>query len=189
MHYTTFATDWGTFGFVTLRGRVVATMLPQDDGDIEFDLKQNWPDAVEDPTALPRFRKQVVDYFNGKRIDFDVAIDLSDLPPFRAEVLEACRAIPHGSTASYGDLARAVGRPDAARAVGGAMATNPVPLVIPCHRVIRSDGSFGGFSSPRGILQKKSMLALEAAATNVARTANPVERGGRKRKPMAVAGH
>ncbi len=189
MNYTIFATDWGTFGFVASRGRVVATMLPQDEDELRFNLGQDWPDATEDPTALPHFRKQVIDYFWGRRIAFDAAIDLSDLPPFRAEVLEACRAIPHGATASYGDLARAVGRPGAARAVGSAMGSNPLPLIIPCHRVIRSDGSFGGFSSPRGIQQKKQMLALEAAASAATTSVRSRVGGGRNNTAMAMAGH
>ena len=188
MDFTIVSTDWGAFGFVTRRGRIVASMLPQGEADLRRVLGKGWPDTTEDPTALPRFRRQVVDYFAGKQIVFDVSIDLSDLPPFRAEVLEACRLIPHGTTASYADLARAVGRPGAARAVGSAMATNPVPLVIPCHRVIRSDGSFGGFSSPRGVQQKKALLALEAESSNITPPRTSAEGGGRKRRATALVG-
>ena len=105
----------------------------------------------------------MTDYFAGKPTKFAVDIDFTDHPPFREAVLRACRRIPYGKTASYADLARAVGKPRAARAVGTAMAHNPVPLVIPCHRVVRSDGSLGGFSTPRGVKEKKRLLLLEGA--------------------------
>ena len=110
---------------------------------------------------MPRFRQAVVDYFDGKRIRFSIEIDLSRLPPFHQMVLEVCRRIPYGQTASYADLARAVGHPNAARAVGGAMARNPLPLVVPCHRVLRADGSIGGFSSADGVDEKARLLRLE----------------------------
>lgn len=102
------------------------------------------------------------EYFNGRRADFS-EIDC-ELPPqgtFAGKVLRACRTIRYGRTQSYGELARRIGRPDSARAVGAAMGRNPIPLVIPCHRVICSDGRMGGFSAPGGLKLKRRMLAME----------------------------
>lgn len=163
MTFTIFETSQGKFGFVARGRRLVATFPPRPESRIRRAILERWPEAVEVHDALARFRKQVIDYFKGKPTRFDVELDLSGLPPFREAVLQACRRIPHGKTASYGDLARAAGKPGAARAVGGAMANNPLPLVVPCHRVVRSDGSIGGFSSSEGIKEKKRLLRLENA--------------------------
>lgn len=167
MDYTLFPTAGGTFGFVAERGRLLATFLPESVGRLRKRLAGEWPDAVEHPDALPAFRKQVEAYFMGERSTFSVEsikIDLSHFTPFQQSVLEACRNIAYGRTASYADLARAVGRPGAARAVGSTMARNPLPLIIPCHRVLRADGSLGGFSSREGVAEKKRMLSLEQDA-------------------------
>jgi methylated-DNA-[protein]-cysteine S-methyltransferase len=99
------------------------------------------------------------EWVEGRR--FTVPLDLSGLSPFHRRVLQATRRIPYGRTATYRDLARRVGRPRAARAVGQAMARNPVPLVIPCHRVVAAGGGLGGFSG--GLDLKRRLLALEDA--------------------------
>lgn len=164
MRYDIFDTAWGAFGLVTRGERLVATYLPQPVGRIRRDIHESWPDAVEAKDLLPKFCRQVVAYFAGKKTIFDPKVDLSDVPAFRGEVLRQCRRIPYGKMASYADLARAAGNPKAARAVGGAMANNPIPLVIPCHRVIRSDGSLGGFSSYRQTELKARLLRLEQVA-------------------------
>ncbi len=167
MQYSVFETAWGFFGFVTRGKRLVATFLPRRAQVIQRAISLSWSGADEAPNLLPRFRRQVINYFAGKARRFDVEIDLTELPPFRQAVLTMCRKVPYGKTASYADLARAVGKAGAARAVGGAMAGNPLPLVIPCHRVLRSDGSLGGFSSPQGTKEKKRMLILECACPDV----------------------
>ena len=164
MHYAIFDTAWGAFGFVEHNKRLIATFLPRARQEIIRAIRASWPDAIEAPDALPRFRQAVVDYFEGKRTRFPIEIDLSGVPPFHRSVLAACRRIPYGQTASYADLAKAVGKPNGARAVGGAMARNPLPLVVPCHRVLRADGSIGGFSSARGVEEKTRLLRLEGAA-------------------------
>jgi methylated-DNA-[protein]-cysteine S-methyltransferase len=98
-------------------------------------------------------------------VDFsDVACELPGERTFGGLVLLACRRIPYDQTSSYGELARKIRRPDAARAVAGALGKNPLPLVVPCHRVTYADGSLGGFSAPGGVDVKRRMLALEAAA-------------------------
>jgi len=162
-HYTIFNTTWGAFGFVERYGRVLATFLPRARREIVRSIRSSWPDAVEASDSLPHFRRAVVDYFEGQRIRLSAKIDLSTLPPFYRTVLEACRRIPYGQTTSYAELARVVGKPNAARAVGGAMARNPLPLVVPCHRVLSAEGSIGGYSSTRGVDEKTRLLRLEGA--------------------------
>jgi methylated-DNA-[protein]-cysteine S-methyltransferase len=105
--------------------------------------------------------QQIADYFAGRRRDFDLPLDLSGLSDFTRTVLETLRHVPVGSTVSYGQLARRAGRPGAARAVGGAMAGNPLPIVIPCHRVIGSGGRLVGYSGGRGVETKEWLLEFE----------------------------
>lgn len=166
MHYAIFNTAWGAFGFVERNKRLLATFLPRKLQEIKRAIRASWPDAIEASDPLPRFRQAVVDYFEGKRTRFPIEIDVSSMPPFHQSVLAACRRIPYGQTASYADLARAVGKPNAARAVGGAMARNPLPLVVPCHRVLSADGSIGGFSSTNGVDEKAGLLRLENVAVD-----------------------
>ncbi|MDO8632233.1 MAG: methylated-DNA--[protein]-cysteine S-methyltransferase [Phycisphaerales bacterium] len=154
-------TAWGPFGLIlSPDGRVAATFLPQVEKSLRRVIRRAFPQAVasDAPASL---RRQIEAYFRGRPTQFNVELDLDSFPEFRRRVLEACRRVPFSRTCSYADLARAVGSPGAARAVGGAMANNPVPLIVPCHRVLRSDGSLGGFSSPRGTSQKLQMLLLE----------------------------
>lgn len=161
MQFCTFNTEWGWFGLVASDAGLTATYLPRPEKETRRRIQRDWPDARESPTMMPLLRQQVIQYFAGKKTAFTVDLDLVRIPPFRAEVLKACRRIPHGKTASYADLARAVGNESAVRAAGGAMAKNPMPLIVPCHRVLRSDGGLGGFSSPEGVKEKQRLLELE----------------------------
>jgi len=104
---------------------------------------------------------QVQEYFNRQRRVFDLPLDLSGLSEFRSRVLREAQRIPYGKVTSYGELAQRIGQPQAGRAVGGALAHNPIVLVIPCHRVIDSSGQMHGFSSPGGINTKADLLRLE----------------------------
>lgn len=161
--FNVFETAWGAFGYVAEGTALVATYLPGlTKGKLQRRLRNSYPGITSVADLLPQFERQVRRYFDGGPARFGESIDLSGVTPFRSQVLQACRRIPYGKTASYADLARAVGRAGAGRAVGSTMATNPLPLVIPCHRVMRSDGGLGGFSSPRGVDQKRRMLELEA---------------------------
>jgi methylated-DNA-[protein]-cysteine S-methyltransferase len=101
-------------------------------------------------------------YFAGERVDFaSIALDLGGVGPFHRKVYDRARSLGWGQTASYGDLARQAGSPGAARAVGQAMGHNPVPVIIPCHRVLTSGRRIGGFSAFGGALTKQRLLALE----------------------------
>ncbi|MHC4405360.1 MAG: methylated-DNA--[protein]-cysteine S-methyltransferase [Planctomycetota bacterium] len=102
-------------------------------------------------------------YALGARDAFDdVEVDLGPSTEFQREVLECCRQIPYGETLTYGELAARAGRPGAARAVGQCMAANPIPLVIPCHRVVASGGRLGGYSAAGGVPVKRRLLEMEA---------------------------
>ena len=111
-------------------------------------------DAIEDIVALLR----------GEASDLStVALDMDGVPEFHRRVYDAARAIPPGGTLSYGDIARRVGAPGAARAVGQALGRNPFPIVVPCHRVLAAGGKIGGFSAQGGVATKRRMLAIESA--------------------------
>lgn len=111
---------------------------------------------------LKALQTMVEVYAKGRRVPFgDIAIDLGDLTPFRKEVLQACRTIPYGETRTYKELAEQVGRPNSVRSIGTCMAANPIPIIVPCHRVLASDGSLGGYSAPGGTEMKSLLLQME----------------------------
>jgi methylated-DNA-[protein]-cysteine S-methyltransferase len=114
------------------------------------------------PGRLDPVARQLSDYFDGTLREFDVALDLRLATGFRRAVLQHLSEIDYGRTESYTQVAAASGSPRAVRAVGTACALNPIPVVVPCHRVVRSDGSFGGYRG--GPEAKRTLLALEAGA-------------------------
>lgn len=115
------------------------------------------------PVAARRIAEQargeLMEYFSGRRIEFTVPVDLARLAPFQDKVLRATARIPFGEARSYSWLARRIGHPRAARAVGTALGRNPVPFIVPCHRIVRDDGSLGGYGL--GLPLKRSLLLLE----------------------------
>ena len=118
--------------------------------------------AEPEPAVFADLQSRIVAYFEGKEVDFsDVPVYLEGQGEFACKVLEACRKVGLGQTVTYGDLARTIGRPTAARAVGGALGRNPIPLIIPCHRVIGMHGGLCGFSAPGGIAYKDRLLRHE----------------------------
>lgn len=116
---------------------------------------------VEDQTRLAEYRRQLRQYFEGARTRFSMDLDLGRLTQFQRRVLAAAAAIPVGEVRTYGQIARTLGKPKAARAVGQALGRNPLPIVLPCHRVIASDGSLGGYGG--GLERKRQLLQLEGA--------------------------
>lgn len=117
------------------------------------------PRVLHAPGRLDDAARQLEDYFTGRRRAFDVPLDLRLSAGFRRHVLDHLRTIGYGHTESYSAVARAIGQAGAVRAVGSACATNPVPLLVPCHRVLRSDGTLGGYVG--GLGAKQALLALE----------------------------
>lgn len=106
--------------------------------------------------------RQLAEYLRGERRAFELPLAPGELPPFRRRVLAELARVPYGATVGYGELAARCGRPGAARAVGNAVGRNPLPVVVPCHRVVRSDGSLGGYGGGRR--RKRELLRLEGAA-------------------------
>lgn len=125
-------------------------------------LRRHAPAAEVREAWAPNRRAvaQILEYLEGKRRRFDLALDLR-ATPFQRAVYEALLAIPYGETRTYAEIARAVGRPRAVRAVGAANGANPLPLVVPCHRVVASGGKLGGFGG--GLALKRRLLAMEHA--------------------------
>ena len=164
--YAVFPTAWGPMGAVARGGELTSVILPHYQADdLESVIRFEHAGAARDDEAFTSFIELCRAYFNGQAVAFDdVACRLPAESSFGGKVLRACRAIPHGQTTSYGQLAKQIGRPDAARAVAAALGKNPLPLVIPCHRVTYADGRTGGFSAPAGPNQKQRMLDLECRA-------------------------
>jgi methylated-DNA-[protein]-cysteine S-methyltransferase len=119
--------------------------------------------AERDPAALAVIVAQLQEYFSGARREFELELDLSRSTPFQQSVLQAAKRIPWGAVWTYGQVARAIGKPGASRAVGQALGRNPVPIVIPCHRVVAGDGGLGGYSGGGGLESKKWLLRREGA--------------------------
>ncbi len=117
------------------------------------------PDWIYNEQALAVVCEQLQEYFAGTRKEFDLSLKLSGTE-FQVSVLEALQDIPYGQTASYGAIAKQIGRPKAVRAVGAANGRNPIPIVVPCHRVIGSSGDLTGFGG--GLDTKEALLRLEA---------------------------
>ncbi|MGZ4389243.1 MAG: methylated-DNA--[protein]-cysteine S-methyltransferase [Gaiellaceae bacterium] len=118
------------------------------------------PRLLRVPSRLAEVRRQLEEYFAGTRHEFDLPVDLH-APAFQEQVLRELALVPYGELATYGELARRIGRPRAARAVGGALNRNPVPIVLPCHRVVGATGALVGYAG--GLDRKRALLALEAA--------------------------
>ncbi|MCL4169638.1 UNVERIFIED_CONTAM: hypothetical protein GTU68_000483 [Idotea baltica] len=106
----------------------------------------------------------MVELIDGRRRSLaDVLIDLGDVPPFDAEAYAVARTIEPGEVLTYGAVAKRLGQPGGAQAVGGAMGRNPIPIIVPCHRVIAADGELGGFSANGGTATKRTLLEIEGA--------------------------
>ncbi|NNL65262.1 MAG: methylated-DNA--[protein]-cysteine S-methyltransferase [Myxococcales bacterium] len=123
-------------------------------------LRAQVPDArlVEDPAANESARTQLLEYLAGERLHFELPLDLR-ATPFQQAVYDELLAIPYGETRSYADVARSIGKPKAVRATGTANGANPIPLIVPCHRVIASGGGLGGYGG--GLPLKRKLLAME----------------------------
>ncbi|MFH1883865.1 MAG: methylated-DNA--[protein]-cysteine S-methyltransferase [Planctomycetota bacterium] len=165
-----FKTKWGYFGLAGTEYALYRTQLPGPKPEkIKSILLKNLPipnrvSSIEfDKTFFRPLQEQIAAYFEGACVNFsrDIPLALDGLSSFGISVLTTCRDIEFGQTITYGRLAKKSGRPNASRAVGSVLAKNPLPLLIPCHRVIRSDGKLGGFSAPGGTNLKKRLLLHE----------------------------
>lgn len=160
----TLATPLGTARlFGTARGLLFVALPGELRGTVDGWLRRAARESpsVGDAAALGEAAEQLTEYFAGERREFTVAIDWRGTP-FQRAVWEAVRGIPYGETRTYGEVAAALGRPHAARAVGGANGANPLAPIVPCHRLIGGDGALRGYGA--GLPTKRWLLALERGA-------------------------
>jgi methylated-DNA-[protein]-cysteine S-methyltransferase len=154
------------FGTLLLAGTprgLVRVGLPNQDADalLEDLARRVSPRVLEAPTQLDRARRELDLYFEGKLTDFDLPLDWQLSRDFRRRVLRAIARIPYGQTRSYTQMARSAGNERAVRAAGTACGSNPLPLVVPCHRVLRTGGALGGYGG--GLPMKEGLLRLEGS--------------------------
>ena len=162
--YVVFETKWGYVGLAGSESALCRTCLPGPALEtVESQLLKNLPGAQFDRRFFKTLQEQITAYFEGSCVNFSTKIPLAldEFSAFSRLVLSECRNVEFGRTVTYCELAKRTARPSASRAVGGVLARNPLPLIVPCHRVIRTDGKMGGFSAPGGIELKQRMLDLE----------------------------
>lgn len=154
-------------------GRLVTVATPRGLARIAYELENGGLDSILDdvalklspaivelPARLDPVRRELEEYFDGRRRDFGVALDWAlTAPGFRRRVLQQCARIPFGATSTYKQMAVAAGSPKAFRAAGGALGSNPIPIVVPCHRVLASGGGLGGYTG--GLERKRLLLSIE----------------------------
>lgn len=161
-HYCLIETRMGHVGLAGENGKLTHCTLPIPSREDALDsIKAGLSNgAVEDEAAFGDLPGKLRRYFDGERVDFSgVAVDVSGFGRFHAAAVLAAQRIPYGTLVTYGELARMAGNEKAARAAGSAMGANPMPIIIPCHRVIASGRRIGGFSA--GLEWKRSLLELE----------------------------
>ncbi len=146
---------------VSERGLCSVGFDPEPDEELERLARQFGPRVLRSPKALDRVRSELDEYFTGRRRAFDLELDLRPTPDFHRRVLAELSRVEYGRTTTYGALAAQVGSPRAARAVGTVMNRNPLPIVLPCHRVIGASGSLVGYGG--GLERKEWLLRLEGA--------------------------
>ena len=165
--YTLFDTAVGRCAIAWSERGISALMLPEADDDATRKrlLRRigNAPETTP-PASIQQAVAAIQSLLQGERTDLsNVAVDLDGMPDFNLQVYEIARKIPAGETLTYGDIAKRLGDVQLSRAVGQAMGQNPVPVVVPCHRVVAAGGKTGGFSAPGGSQTKLKILAIERA--------------------------
>lgn len=166
METTIFDTALGEFGIGWTDAGVARVQLPGlDRAALLQRINRDDARAGEPTRAIAAVINGIEDYAEGEAVDFSaVALDLSGVPAFNRRAYDLLVRIGWGATTTYGALARELGDVTLSRAVGAAMGANPIPLIIPCHRVLASDGKPGGFSAPGGAISKLRMLVLEGVS-------------------------
>jgi len=164
LKYIAFSTDTGWIGILSSAKGLLGTTLPQRSAQ---EACQLLGDSVSYTTWSPHLFDDLMERlricFSGHRTTFPDKLDLSRATHFQREVWEITRLIPYGETRSYAWVAEQIKKPRAMRAVGQALSKNPLPIIVPCHRVVASDGKLGGFSG--GVEMKRYLLSLEASAS------------------------
>ncbi len=156
---------WGTLTAAATDRGLVRLAFPEEPLDEVLDrlAAKLSPRIVEEPTRFERVRRELDEYFSGRRRDFEVPLDRVLMSAFAKRVLAATSAIPYGSVSTYTEMATAAGSPRGSRAAGNALGSNPIPVIVPCHRVLRTGGNLGGYGG--GLDRKRWLLELEGALT------------------------
>jgi methylated-DNA-[protein]-cysteine S-methyltransferase len=163
MYYTIIDTELGKMGLVGSGHGLRQVILPQPSvGAVQELIMRGFPGAIADANRFGDLPSRLGRYLNGEHVSFNDELDVNGASAFRRAVWAAARSIPYGQTCSYGWIAWQIGNPRALRAVGQALAKNPLPIVVPCHRVIGSDGSLTGFEG--GLGMKRRLLEIEASS-------------------------
>ncbi len=165
-----FHSPWGWMGLAESSKGIQAIVLPKRskravESDLRAQLCGAWEQGVS--SQLDAARRQLLDYLDGERAIFDVPLDLSHGTSFQRQVWRTLQRVPYGKLRSYQWIAARVGGPHYARAVGNAVGANPLPIMIPCHRIVAHDASLGGFSG--GLPMKRKLLSLEGTLTQLLR--------------------
>jgi methylated-DNA-[protein]-cysteine S-methyltransferase len=144
---------------VTERGVCRISFDPDAEDELDRLAERAGPRVLRVARRVDPVRRQLDEYFDRGRRAFELDVDLAGIAPFQQEVLRELLGVPYAETSTYGTLAAQLGRPRAARAVGGALNRNPVPIVVPCHRIVGSTGNLVGYAG--GLERKRALLALE----------------------------
>lgn len=153
-------TNWGLI-LITFSDEGISSLNLPDDVSLNM-TDDNTHAMVSDRGDYENIVSLLKDYFSGRHVDFSsVKIDLSTCTPFFRDICRVAQSIPYGEFRTYGELAEIAGRKGTARAVGRVMAANPLPILIPCHRVVSSDGTLTGYSASGGLKTKKRLLVME----------------------------
>ena len=165
--YTSVDSPLGRLLIAATRRGLVRVAFADEDSDavLETLARALSPRIVETPAPLEPVRRELEEYFAGRRRNFEISLDWTLIGGFRRRVLRATSAIPYGGVLSYGEIAAEAGSPRGSRAAGNALGANPIPIVIPCHRVLRSGGALGGYGG--GLERKRLLLELEGAPAPV----------------------
>jgi methylated-DNA-[protein]-cysteine S-methyltransferase len=164
--YTTMDSPIGPLlAAATPRGVVKIAFAAHENADavLEHLAARVSPRILERPAALDGVRRELDEYFAGARREFGVGLDRRLMTPFQRRVLDRTYAIPYGQRSTYAEVAAAAGNPRASRAAGNALAANPIPVIVPCHRVLRTGGHLGGYAG--GLDRKELLLRLESTGT------------------------
>jgi methylated-DNA-[protein]-cysteine S-methyltransferase len=161
--YATVDSPFGALLVATTRRGLVRVAFPEEDVDsvLERLARGISPRIVETPAPLDPVRRELDEYFTGRRQRFDLELDWTLVGRFGRRVLTVTSEIPYGGVQSYGEVAADAGSPRGSRAAGNALGSNPIPIVIPCHRVLRAGGALGGYGG--GVERKRWLLELEGA--------------------------
>jgi methylated-DNA-[protein]-cysteine S-methyltransferase len=165
IEYASVDSPFGALHAAITRRGLVRVAFPEESVDsvLERLAQELSPRIVESPASLDPVRRELDEYFAGHRREFDLALDWTLITPFGRRVLRMTAAIPYGGHLSYAEVAAEAGSPRGARAAGNALGSNPIPIVIPCHRVLRSGGVLGGYGG--GPERKRFLLELEQGRT------------------------